>query len=300
MSYYKRHVFFCCNKRDPPEKCCADAGAADMQATQGPHQGARARTARAGCASTRRAASTAARKGPCIVVYPEAVWYTYVDREDIDEIIDRHIVKGEIVERLRDLTPKTTRRATDRRARGPARGRAERSRVAAAAASRWSRIRIRCRAARSTTRSCRRSPRRSSRWATSPCASTSAASGSRQARSTTASARPRTRWPRSRMRAGRSAQCAAGRARRLLVRRVRADARRAARRRAQRLVLVGPAVAASPSRPCPPTRSSSTARRTTSCRSRTCSPGRGRRSCRRRVSRLRSFLPRPPAATCSA
>ena len=39
-------------------------------------------------------------EGPILVVYPEAVWYTYVDREDIDEIIDRHIVKGEIVERL--------------------------------------------------------------------------------------------------------------------------------------------------------------------------------------------------------
>jgi (2Fe-2S) ferredoxin len=36
-----------------------------------------------------------------IVVYPEAVWYTYVDRHDIDEIIERHIVRGEIVERLR-------------------------------------------------------------------------------------------------------------------------------------------------------------------------------------------------------
>ncbi|MCC6198150.1 MAG: (2Fe-2S) ferredoxin domain-containing protein, partial [Burkholderiales bacterium] len=32
MSYYERHVFFCTNRRDPPEKCCADAGAADMQA----------------------------------------------------------------------------------------------------------------------------------------------------------------------------------------------------------------------------------------------------------------------------
>ena len=38
--------------------------------------------------------------GPILVVYPEAVWYTYVDRDDVDEIIDRHIVKGEIVERL--------------------------------------------------------------------------------------------------------------------------------------------------------------------------------------------------------
>jgi hypothetical protein len=29
MSYYKHHVFFCTNRRDPPEKCCADAGAVD-------------------------------------------------------------------------------------------------------------------------------------------------------------------------------------------------------------------------------------------------------------------------------
>ena len=40
-------------------------------------------------------------EGPVIVVYPEAVWYTYVDRADIDEIIDRHVLRGEIVERLR-------------------------------------------------------------------------------------------------------------------------------------------------------------------------------------------------------
>jgi len=29
------------------------------------------------------------------------VWYTYVDRADIDEIIERHVLGGEIVERLR-------------------------------------------------------------------------------------------------------------------------------------------------------------------------------------------------------
>ena len=34
-------------------------------------------------------------------MYPEGVWYTYVDKHDIDEIIDSHLVKGEVVERLR-------------------------------------------------------------------------------------------------------------------------------------------------------------------------------------------------------
>jgi (2Fe-2S) ferredoxin len=34
-------------------------------------------------------------------VYPEAVWYTYVDKADIDEIIQEHLVNGRVVERLR-------------------------------------------------------------------------------------------------------------------------------------------------------------------------------------------------------
>ena len=40
-------------------------------------------------------------EGPVLVVYPEAVWYSYVDREDIDEIIAEHLENGRIVERLR-------------------------------------------------------------------------------------------------------------------------------------------------------------------------------------------------------
>jgi (2Fe-2S) ferredoxin len=40
-------------------------------------------------------------EGPVLVVYPEEVWYTYVDRQDIDEIIDQHLLHGRIVERLR-------------------------------------------------------------------------------------------------------------------------------------------------------------------------------------------------------
>jgi len=101
MSYFQHHVFFCCNKREPPEKCCADAGAADLQAyakgrikALGMSGQGRVRINKAGCLDR-------CEEGPVIVIYPEEVWYTYIDREDIDEIVDRHLVKGEIVERLR-------------------------------------------------------------------------------------------------------------------------------------------------------------------------------------------------------
>ncbi|HMO49083.1 MAG TPA: (2Fe-2S) ferredoxin domain-containing protein, partial [Rubrivivax sp.] len=37
---------------------------------------------------------------PVAVVYPEGVWYTYVDEQDIDEIVDAHLKGGQVVERL--------------------------------------------------------------------------------------------------------------------------------------------------------------------------------------------------------
>jgi (2Fe-2S) ferredoxin len=37
------------------------------------------------------------------VVYPEGVWYTYVDQSDIDEIVESHLQNGQVVQRL--LTP---------------------------------------------------------------------------------------------------------------------------------------------------------------------------------------------------
>ena len=38
--------------------------------------------------------------GPVMVVYPQAVWYTFVDNDDIDEIIESHLINGKVVERL--------------------------------------------------------------------------------------------------------------------------------------------------------------------------------------------------------
>jgi (2Fe-2S) ferredoxin len=40
-------------------------------------------------------------EGPVLVVYPEGIWYTYIDEEDIDEIVDSHLIAGKPVERLK-------------------------------------------------------------------------------------------------------------------------------------------------------------------------------------------------------
>ena len=53
-----------------------------------------------GSGSTRPAALIGVPKGPVAVVYPEAVWYSYVDDQDIDEIVQKHLIHGNIVTRL--------------------------------------------------------------------------------------------------------------------------------------------------------------------------------------------------------
>ena len=35
-----------------------------------------------------------------MVIYPEGVWYTYANEDDIDEILTRHVIGGERVDRL--------------------------------------------------------------------------------------------------------------------------------------------------------------------------------------------------------
>lgn len=39
--------------------------------------------------------------GPVVVVYPEAVWYGFVQPKDVDEIVEQHLKHGRPVERLR-------------------------------------------------------------------------------------------------------------------------------------------------------------------------------------------------------
>jgi (2Fe-2S) ferredoxin len=102
-AYYERHIFFCLNERKNGEACCAQFQAQEAfdrckalvrdAQLSGP---GKVRVNKAGCLD--RCAA-----GPVAVVYPEGVWYSYVDTADIDEIVESHLKNGKVVERL--LTP---------------------------------------------------------------------------------------------------------------------------------------------------------------------------------------------------
>ncbi|MDL2337882.1 MAG: (2Fe-2S) ferredoxin domain-containing protein [Pseudomonadota bacterium] len=100
MSYFSRHVFFCLNQRDKDDESCARQGA------QAGFERCKSRVKEAGLAGAGKVRVNKAgcldrcSGGPVVVVYPEAVWYTFVDNGDIDEIVESHLKNGRVVERL--------------------------------------------------------------------------------------------------------------------------------------------------------------------------------------------------------
>ena len=101
QAYFQHHVFFCINERNDGRACCADRNAQALQdyakkrlKTLNMNGPGKIRINKAGCLDR-------CEEGPVLVVYPEGIWYTYIDEEDIDEIVDSHLIAGKPVERLK-------------------------------------------------------------------------------------------------------------------------------------------------------------------------------------------------------
>lgn len=98
-AFYAAHVFCCTNERPAghPRGCCKDKGAEGLRnymkarAKQLGLEGVRINIA--GCLDR-------CELGPTMVIYPEGVWYHYRSNEDLDEILQTHLVAGGRVERL--------------------------------------------------------------------------------------------------------------------------------------------------------------------------------------------------------
>jgi len=101
MAKFTKHIFVCMNTREAghPRGCCDPTGQGELQRLF------KVKLAQRGIANSSVRANKCGcldqcELGPTVVVYPEAVWYGHVGPEDVDEIIDAHIVGGRPVERL--------------------------------------------------------------------------------------------------------------------------------------------------------------------------------------------------------
>lgn len=99
--YYRHHVFFCTNLRKEGRQSCENCGASELRdyaKKKVKHLGL---AGRGGVRINAAGCLDRCEEGPVIVIYPEGVWYSYVDEEDIDEIIGEHLQHGRVVGRLK-------------------------------------------------------------------------------------------------------------------------------------------------------------------------------------------------------
>ena len=100
MPTFQRHVFVCTNERaaDHPRGCCKAKGSVEVR------DRLKAELTKRGIAKIVRANNAGCldqcEHGVSVVVYPEQVWYAGVTVDDIAEIIEKHLIRGEVVTRL--------------------------------------------------------------------------------------------------------------------------------------------------------------------------------------------------------
>ena len=97
--FFEHHIFCCTNRREPGHTrgCCAEKGSEELRDYMKQKikelRISKTRVNQAGCLDR-------CELGPCIVIYPEGVWYSPQSKEDIDAIIEGHLVKGSVVSHL--------------------------------------------------------------------------------------------------------------------------------------------------------------------------------------------------------
>ena len=100
MKRFEKHIFICENIRPAghPRGCCSEKGSVKLREIFKKRLkelglNAHVRANASGCLD-------ACEFGISIVIYPEQIWYGGVTENDIDEIIQKHIIENKPVERL--------------------------------------------------------------------------------------------------------------------------------------------------------------------------------------------------------
>ncbi len=98
---YDKHIFICVNQRaeGAPRKSCGEAHGMEIveafkKKLKEKKLSIKLRAQKSGCLDI-------CDFGQTLVVYPEGIFYVGVSLNDVDEIIEEHIVNNRIVERLK-------------------------------------------------------------------------------------------------------------------------------------------------------------------------------------------------------
>lgn len=98
--FYHKHIFLCTNLKAVGKTCCATTGGEpffDYFKQKLVHLGlfgpGKVRLSKSGCLGR-------CSQGPCMVIYPDGIWYRYNQTTDLDVIIDTHLINHQLATHL--------------------------------------------------------------------------------------------------------------------------------------------------------------------------------------------------------
>ena len=98
MEPFRYHVYVCTQEKPEGQPCCSGNGSAKVL------DALRAEVGKAGLGDEVQITTSGSlglcERGPNLVVYPEGVWYSRVQVEDVGEIVREHLGHGRPVARL--------------------------------------------------------------------------------------------------------------------------------------------------------------------------------------------------------
>jgi (2Fe-2S) ferredoxin len=86
MAYYNNHLFICTNQKDGKE-CCANHNAAEIVVYAKQRAKDLGLTKSVGFRISSSGCMGRCAEGPVMVLYPAGVWYTYKNKQDVDQLL---------------------------------------------------------------------------------------------------------------------------------------------------------------------------------------------------------------------
>jgi (2Fe-2S) ferredoxin len=95
---FEKHIFICANQKAEGKACCGEKNGLELiekfrEVLNEKGLKGKVRAQKSGCLD-------ACNFGPALVIYPEGTYYGHIKLEEVERIVNEHVIGGKVIEEL--------------------------------------------------------------------------------------------------------------------------------------------------------------------------------------------------------